>query len=68
MIMSMVYCLSGYFREMLTQWLKWAPPTHSQPTLDALEAVLQKSGHEGLAVKLRQKFLRRKVLTVCMIV
>ena len=52
--------LTGYFREMLSQWLKWAPPKHSQPTLKALEAVLQKSGHEELAVKLRQNFLQEK--------
>ena len=51
---------TGYFREMLSQWLRWAPPNHSWPTLKALEAVLQRSGHEGLAVKLRQKFLQEK--------
>ena len=51
---------TGYFREMLSQWLRWAPPTHSWPTLKALELALQKSGHERLAVKLRQKFLQKK--------
>ena len=51
---------TGYFREMLSQWLRWAPPNHSWPTLNALEAVLQRSGHEGLTVKLRQKFLQKK--------
>ena len=51
---------TGYFREMLSQWLRWAPPNHSQPTLKAMEAVLQRSGHQRLAVKLRQKFLQEK--------
>ena len=52
--------LTGYFREMLSQWLKWAPPNHSQPSLKALKPALQKSGHEELAVKLRQNFLWKK--------
>ena len=52
--------LNGYFREMLSQWLKWAPPNHSQPTLEALALALQRSGHEGLAVHLRKKFLQEK--------
>ena len=51
--------LTGYFREMLSQWLKWSPPNHSWPTLKSLELVLQRSGHEGLAVQLS----RRKVLS-----
>ena len=52
--------LTGYFREMLSQWLKWAPPNHSSPILEALALALQRSGHEGLAVHLRQKFLPEK--------
>ena len=52
--------LPGYFREMLSQWLRWAPPNHSWPTLEALELVLQRSGHEGLALQLRPMFLQKK--------
>ena len=51
----------GYFREMLSQWLKWAPPNHSLPTLESLAPALQSSGHEDLAVKLRTAFLQKKV-------
>ena len=51
---------SGYFREMLSQWLKWAPPKHSSPTLESLAPALQSSGHEDLAVKLRTSFLQKK--------
>ena len=50
----------GYFREMLSQWLKWAPPNHSSPTLEILAPTLQRSGHENLAVKLRSKYFQRK--------
>ena len=50
----------GYFREMLGQWLKWAPPNHSPPTVESLALTLQSSGHEDLAVKLRTSFLQRK--------
>ena len=52
--------LNGYFREMLSQWLKWAPPNHSLPTLEALALALQSCGHERLAVHLRPIFLQKK--------
>ena len=39
----------GYFREMLSQWLRWAPPIHPCPTFEALQPALQSTGHEGLA-------------------
>ena len=52
--------LTGYFREMLSQWLKWAPPNHSWPTLKALQPALQSCGHEGLAVQLTRLFLKKK--------
>ena len=52
--------LTGYFREMLGQWLKWATPIHSWPTLEDLALALQKNGHEGLAVQLRQTLLQKK--------
>ena len=52
--------LTGYFREMLSQWLKWAPPNHSWPTLEALRPALQSCGQEGLAVQLMPLFLKKK--------
>ena len=52
--------LPGYLREMLSQWLKWAPPNHSLPTLETLVVALQRSRHEGLAVDLKPLFLQRK--------
>ena len=52
--------LPGYLREMLSQWLKWAPPNHSLPTLEALGVALQRSRHEGLAFDLKPLFLQRK--------
>ena len=51
--------LPGYFREMLNQWLKWAPPNHSSPTLENLALVLRRSGHENLAVTLGSNFQRK---------
>ena len=51
---------TGYFREMLSQWLKWAPPNHTLPTLEALVVALQNSGHESLAVNLKSMFLQKK--------
>ena len=50
----------GYFREMLTQWLKWAPPNHPVPTVETLALALQKNGHEALAADLRSLFLQKK--------
>ena len=52
--------VTGYFREMLSQWLKWAPPNHVSPTVENLAHALQSSGHEDLAVELQKKFLRKK--------
>ena len=51
---------ASYFREMLSQWLKWAPPNHSWPTLEALETALRSSGHEDLALELKPLFLKNK--------
>ena len=51
---------TGYFRQMLSQWLNWAPPNHLWPTLGALEAALRSSGHESLAFQLRSLFLQQK--------
>jgi len=50
----------GYFREMLIQWLKLAPPNHLWPTVKALALALRSSGHESLAVNLKPLFLQRK--------
>ena len=50
----------GYFREMLSQWLNWAPPDHPWPTLEALEAALRSSGSESLAFQLRSLFVKKK--------
>ena len=50
----------GYFREMLSQWLKWAPPNHPSPTIENLAPALQSSKHEDLAVKLRPEYFQRK--------
>ena len=51
---------ASYFREMLSQWLKWAPPNHPWPTLEALETALRSSGHEDLALNLKSLFLKKK--------
>ena len=56
--------LTGYFREMLSQWLKWAPPNHPWPTLEALQPVLQSCGYEGLAVQLMPLFLKKKGINI----
>ena len=60
---------TDYFREMLTQWLKWAPPNHPWPTLEALSSALQNAGEESLAYSLRKlysgqsgKFVVRTIL------
>ena len=51
---------TGYLREMLSQWLKWAPPNHPSPTLETLAVALQKSGDESLAANLNLMVLQRK--------
>ena len=51
---------TGYFREMLSQWLKWAPPNHHWPTITALEGAVRDSGHESLAYNFREQFLLKK--------
>ena len=49
---------TGYMRQMLSQWLNWAPPNHPWPTLEALEAALQSSGSESLAFQLKSLFVQ----------
>ena len=48
--------LNGYFREMLGQWLRWAPPNHS----------FREVGMKDLQSKSHKSLCRRKVLTVAM--
>ena len=43
----------GYFREMLSAWLKRAPPNHPWPTIQELVDAVQRSGHESLAVEVQ---------------
>ena len=45
--------VTEYFREMLSTWLKWAPPNHPWPTIQDLVDAVRNSGHEDLAVKLQ---------------
>ena len=52
--------VTGYFRDMLSQWLRWTPPNHFSPTLEALALALQSCGCEGLTVQLIQKFSPEK--------
>jgi len=52
--------VAGYFREMLSQWLKWAPPNHPSPTLQGLACALQNSDHENLAVRLQLQYPQSK--------
>ena len=48
---------TGYFREMLSRWLKWAPSNHRWPTLEALALTLNKAGEESLAYNLKEQYL-----------
>lgn len=48
----------GYFREMLCQWLKWAPPNHPPPTVLTLASALRRNGKEVTAFHLEIVFGR----------
>ena len=50
----------GFYREMIAQWLEWAPPNHPQPTVEALASALRKAGRERLALELEQKMKPEK--------
>ena len=50
----------GYIRDMLNQWLKWAPPNHEWPTISALATALRNCEEENLAAKLRANFKQKK--------
>lgn len=41
--------VNGFLREMLSQWLKWAPPKHKLPTKEWLAAALRYVGEEKIA-------------------
>ena len=51
----------GYFREMLSQWLKWVPPNHPWPTLEALEMPFKAVVKKALPFNSDSVFYRRKV-------
>ena len=42
----------GFFREMISRWLKRAPPNHGFPTIDDLVSALQSAGEENVAYNL----------------
>lgn len=46
----------GFFREMLSQWLKWAPPNHPPPTVCNLASALRRAGEEATAFLLEMFF------------
>ena len=48
----------AYFREMLSRWLKWAPPNHSLPSSHTLAKALRCKTvkEERLAYELEQYF------------
>lgn len=47
--------VNGFLREMLSQWLKWAPPKHKLPTKECLAAALRDVGEEKIAHDLTLK-------------
>ena len=57
--------VNGFLREMLSQWLKRAPPKHQLPTIECLAVTLRSVGQERIAHDLIQKW---KGLCVCQFV
>ena len=57
--------VNGFLREMLSQWLKWAPPKHKWPTIECLAAALRNIGEEKVAHDLILKWNNGKGLFVC---
>jgi len=45
-----------YFRDMLIQWLKWAPPNRPPPTVLNLASALRRSQEEASALALEKFF------------
>ena len=54
----------GYFREMLCQWLKWAPPKHPPPTVLNLASALRRTGEEATAFHLETVFITNGLLQI----
>ena len=52
--------VEGYFQEMLTMWLKQAPPKHQLPCLESLAYALRNVREERLAMELPESFLQAK--------
>ena len=48
---------TGYFREMLRQWLKRGPPKHEWPSIGSLVSALRNAGEERMAHDLQEKYL-----------
>ena len=44
----------GYYRELIAQWLEWAPPNHKLPTVQALSCALKNVGQERVAYELEK--------------
>ena len=57
--------VNGFLREMLSLWLKRAPPKHQLPTIECLAVALRSVGQEKIAHDLIQKW---KGLCVCQFV
>lgn len=50
----------GYMREVLSQWLKWAPPSHHYPTIEKLASALSQIEEKGIASDLSNHILQQK--------
>ena len=48
---------TGYFREMLSQWLEHGPPKHDWPSIESLVSALRNVGEERAARDLQEKYL-----------
>ena len=61
--------IDGYFREMLTLWLKQAPPKHRLPSLESLTKALRKDNvhEERLAWDLKKRFLQERGLQLSIV-
>lgn len=55
---NMVGGPTACFTDLLSRWLKWAPPKHSLPTLETLAEALREDtvGEERIAYDLEQGF------------
>ena len=55
-----------YFKEMLLQWLKWAPPNHNLPTISSLCSALRSPnvGNEKIAKDLKEAIITQRGITM----